>query len=82
MVTTRKSVVDKNAEINPDVVMEDVVPNEPSVAPTEGKSTDDSDYQEDDPTSHQDRVDTEDTTYVEEEEDYVRDGYYKDGYHY
>ena len=75
-------MVDKNAEINPDVVMEDAVPNEPSIAPTEGGSTEDSDYLGEDSTSRQDQVSTEDTTYVEEEEQYVRDGYYKDGYHY
>ena len=70
MVTTRKSAVDKNARVNPDTMMEDAVQNEPS------------DYQGEDPTSRQDRVSTEDTTYLENEEEYVRDGYYKDGYYY
>ena len=67
MVTTRKSAVDKNARVNPDTMMEDAVQNEPL------------DCQGEDPTSRQDRVSTEDTTYLEDEEEYVQDGYYKDG---
>ena len=48
----------------------------------EGKSTYDSDYNGEDPASRQDRVSTKETTYLEDEEVYAQDGYYKDDYQY
>lgn len=85
MVTTRQAVTSKATRINLDTMMEDVVHEDSSVAqatPNEDEITYDSDYNGEDPSSRWDHVRTKETTYLEDEEAFVQDGYYKDGYHY